>query len=248
MADAGGGNAYYGETADDLADPFREELELLDALCARQVELSVQPAASVSVEVLNAYQRSTTGAWRLPDLAHGGEAWALLRLTVAPEASTGQTLVDLVKVSARWTDIEGRPGQADEMGFALPALPEAAYAALPEDEAVRRRIEEVEVAAMQDRAREAALRGDWDTVMLTLDRARLRSRDNPWMQGVVRELEKLAARRERQHFAKEAAYSSRRARTRLAATFENMDYVADAPAFLRRKTAQGKEQPPRDKR
>lgn len=246
MADAGRGNAYYGETADDLADPFREELDLLDALCARQVELSIQPADGVSVNVLNAYQRSATGVWHLPDLAHGGEAWALLRLTVDSEASAGRAFVDLAKVGARWTDLEGRLCQADELDLALPALPAAAYAALAEDEAVCRRIEEVEIAAMQDRAREAALHGDWDTVMHTLEQARLQSRENPWMQGVVGELEKLAARREREHFAKEAVYSSRRARTRLAAADESMDYGAEAPAFLRRKAAQGKVQPPRD--
>lgn len=248
MADAGRGNAYYGQTADDLADPFREELALLDALCARQVELTVDAAAGVSVDVLNDYPRSTTGAWRLPDLAHGGEAWALLRLTVPPEVSAGRALVDLVKVGACWTDLEGRPGEAESVTLALPALPAAAYAALAEDAAVRRRIEEVQVAAMQDRARDAALRGDWGMVMLTLEQARLQSSENPWMQGVVTELEKLAARREREHFAKEAAYSSRRARTRLASSSETMNYAAEAPAFLRRKTAQGKVQPPRDKR
>jgi hypothetical protein len=34
MARAGHGNSYYGQTAEDLMDPFREELELLNALCA----------------------------------------------------------------------------------------------------------------------------------------------------------------------------------------------------------------------
>lgn len=243
MSDAGRGNAYYGETADDLADPFREELALLDALCARKLELSVRAAAGVSVEVLNDYTRAADGAWRLPDLAYGGEAWALLRLTVDASAGAGRELVELVKVSARWTDLEGRAGQSAEVSLALPALPAAAYAAVAEDEAVRRRIEEVAVAGMQARARDAAQRGDWGLVMLTLEQARLQSRDNPWMQGVVGELEKLAAQRERDRFMKEATYSSRRAKTRLATPGESLNYLEDAPEFLRRKPAQGKAAP-----
>ena len=40
MARAGHGASYYGETADDLMDPFREEFDLLNALCARGVARS----------------------------------------------------------------------------------------------------------------------------------------------------------------------------------------------------------------
>jgi hypothetical protein len=39
MAKAGRGNAYYGQTAADLAEPFQAELALLTSLCAHGVVL-----------------------------------------------------------------------------------------------------------------------------------------------------------------------------------------------------------------
>ena len=42
MAKHGHGSSYYGQTVDDLMDPFREEFELLNALCARGVRLEAQ--------------------------------------------------------------------------------------------------------------------------------------------------------------------------------------------------------------
>ena len=40
MARTGGGNHYYGDTAEDLMEPFQQELDLLANLALRQVELS----------------------------------------------------------------------------------------------------------------------------------------------------------------------------------------------------------------
>ena len=82
MARAGQGNAYYGQTAEDLMDPFREEFDLMSALCARRLRLALAPAAGVRVEVVNQYRTDAEGRTMLPDLAYGGEAWAVLRLTV----------------------------------------------------------------------------------------------------------------------------------------------------------------------
>lgn len=247
MADAGRGNAYYGQTADDLADPFREELALLDAMCARQVELALEAPAGVTVEVLNHYAKTPQGRWRLPDLAYGGEAWALLRLSVDPELTRQHERLELLEARATWRDLEGRAGESSSASLELPVMPAAAYAAVAEDELVRRRTEEVTVASMQDTAREAARRHDWRSVDQTLSMARSLARDNEWMQSVVGELEGLAAQRDEALFRKEAAYSSRRARSRLASTIEASACMsADTPSFLRRKTAQGKAEPPKD--
>ena len=42
MARAGGGNHDYGDTADDLMEPFQQELYLRANIALRQVGLSVQ--------------------------------------------------------------------------------------------------------------------------------------------------------------------------------------------------------------
>ena len=90
MARAGGGNHYYGDTADDLMEPFQQELDLLANIALRQVELSVQVSdglqvRGLQVRMLNELPAAGAG-WRLPDLAWGAEAWAMLRVTVPAEA------------------------------------------------------------------------------------------------------------------------------------------------------------------
>jgi Ca-activated chloride channel family protein len=75
-------------------DPFREEFALLNATCARRVELELVPAPGVQAEVLNDYPLTDDVNSQLPDLAYGGEAWALVRLTVPSiEAGTWQKWV-----------------------------------------------------------------------------------------------------------------------------------------------------------
>lgn len=246
LADAGGGNAYYGQTADDLADPFREELALLDALCARKVELFIEAQAGVTYELLNGYARSPGGGWRLPDLAYDGEAWALLRVTVEANVAAAGDTASLLKVHARWRDLDGVAGEHGLVRLELPVMPAAAYAAVAEDPLVRRRVDEVSVAGLKETAREAARRHDWDTVEHMLAEARRMSRDNPWLLSVVDELETLARQRDAVMFAKEAMYSARRERTRLAARYEDASpEVQEVASFLRRKSAQGKSEPPR---
>ena len=53
IARAGGGQQYYGQTAEDLYDNFEEELSLLQAMYLRQISLKLIPARGVIVELLN---------------------------------------------------------------------------------------------------------------------------------------------------------------------------------------------------
>src|SRR5690606_396625 len=246
MADAGRGNAYYGQSADDLADPFQEELALMGALCARDVELLVDTAHGVSVEVLNGYRRGARGGWRLPDVAYEGEAWAVLQLTVEAGSAPAGEVRDLVAVRAAWRDLDGVERETSPESLALPAMPAAAYSAVAEDPLVRRRVDELVVAGRQQGAREGARRGDWKAVNLALAQACQVAADNPWLQGSLAELEGLASRRDDVMFAKEAMYSSRKMRNRLASHNEVADPTAmKVPDYLRRKHAQGKAEPRR---
>src|SRR4051812_22583598 len=81
MAGAGGGNHYYGDSAEDLMDPFQQELELLGNLCLRDLRLAAAAPDGFKVEMVNQFHATESG-WRLPDLAWGAEAWAVLRVTV----------------------------------------------------------------------------------------------------------------------------------------------------------------------
>ena len=240
MARAGSGNSYYGQTADDLMDPFREEFDLLSALYARKVALSLTPARGVELEVLNGYAR-TGDSWRLPDLAYGGEAWALARLRIP--AAVGDSPVAAVLLSARasMVGMEGEPIESITARLILPSLPAPAFGAVAEDELVRRRAQELEAARYQEQAREAALAGRWDRVDVLIREAELKSAENEWIQQSLKVLKGYARRRRAQEFSKEAYYSSRKMRSRLTSQREqSWGEDEEEPTFLRRKREQGK--------
>ena len=243
MARHGQGNSYYGRTADDLMDPFREEFELLNALCARRPRLEVAPAAGVKVKVLNDYVADGANAWLLPNLAFGGEAWAVLRLRV-PESLVATAIdpVALLSVSVRYATLDGEPRAIQPQSLALAALPAAAFSAIAEDELVVRRAGELDAAELQSKAREAARRGEWHKVDVALKKAERLGASNLWVAETVAELRTLAARKDEVMFAKEAAFSSRRMSTRLASRVESAVPGPDVQgaSYLRRKGAQGK--------
>jgi Ca-activated chloride channel family protein len=244
MARAGHGTSYYGESADDLMDPFREEFDLLNALCARRLQLEIEPAPGVKVTMLNEYGAASANAWWLPDLAYGGEAWAIVRFKV-PKKIVGSITNDQVTlgtIALRYTGNDGEPRAIQPGACTLPVLPASAFSAISEDELVLRRVGELEAAGIQLQARRAAMNGEWDTVMRLLRKAEKLGVDNPWIAAVVVELRKLAERRDQALFSKASAYGSQRMQSRLAVRDENVD-AFDSPQaapYLRRKSNQGK--------
>ena len=245
MARHGQGSSYYGQTADDLMDPFREEFELLNALCARRLRLEIAPAAGVKAKMLNDYVAEGDNAWLLPNLAFGGEAWAVIRLRVPSPAASGDAeaaALALCSFSLRYTTLDGEPRAIQPISLALPALPASVFGAIAEDELVARRADELEAAYLQTKARAAARRGDWAGVARSLKRAERIAENNPWVAESIKELRELAARKDEVMFAKESAFSARVMSTRLAARDE-LGSAYDAPAsaaYLRRKGSQGK--------
>jgi Ca-activated chloride channel family protein len=244
MARSGHGTSYYGESAEDLMDPFREEFDLLNALCARRLELEIEPARGVKVAMLNEYGAASDNAWWLPDLAYGGEAWAIVRLKVSKKlaASVTDGPVELGTIALRYTGLDGEPRAIQPAACSLPALPAAAFSAISEDELLLRRLGELEAAQIQLQARSAAMRGDWNTVLSLLRKAEKLGSENPWIAAVTGELRKLAERRDEALFSKASAYGSRRMQSRLAVRDESLDAGAAPPAaaYLRRKSNQGR--------
>lgn len=245
MAKHGHGSSYYGQTADDLMDPFREEFELLNALCARRLRLEIEPAPGVKAKLLNDYVADGQNAWLLPSLAFAGEAWAVVRLRVPSPASAaegqGEGLLSLCSFSVRYTTLDGEPRAIQPYALALPALPASAFHAIAEDELVARRAGELEAAYLQTKARAAARNGDWAGVESALRKAERAAANNPWVAESVKELRALAAQKDEVMFSKESAFASRRMSTRLAASQESLQ-VNDAlgASYLRRKSNQGK--------
>ena len=82
MARAGGGQQYYGQTAEDLFDGFDEELALLEALCLRKLRVKLITGAGVIAEPLGLVRQNPDRTYTLSDLAWGTEAWLLVRLHI----------------------------------------------------------------------------------------------------------------------------------------------------------------------
>ena len=243
MAEAGGGSAYYGDSADDLFEPFEQEFDLLAATFGRRVTLRVAGLTGAEWQLVNDYPAAgpgLAGVWRLPDLAYEAEVWALLRLNMP---ASQETLVELLEVSAEYTDLDGRRCELSAGRLSLPVVPADVWEDYAEDETVARRADELAAAALQSQARAAALAGDWDQVDQILGAARRVGQRSPWASEIVTELQGLAAERDRLRFSKEAHYADRRMRYQhrspRADSLSPLD-DADAPSYLRRKPRQGR--------
>ncbi len=103
----------------------------MGSLCAREVELLVETAERVSVEILKGYRRGERGSWRLPDVAYEGEVWAVLQLTVDASMATAGELRDLVEIRVTWRDLEGVARETSPESLVLPARPAGCAAGWP---------------------------------------------------------------------------------------------------------------------
>lgn len=242
MARAGGGNHYYGDSAEDLMEPFEQELDLLANLALRQVVLKVPPLNELKVEMHNELPQ-VDGGWRLPDLAWSAEAWALVRITVPAQALTGfGSSMPVLEVAVAGASLAGEAVALERCRLALPVLSESAFNALAEDQLVARRAAEVAAGQLLMRMREAADAGDWRTVDNLLEDAQQRFQGNEWVAGILVAMAELARSRSRERVMKEARYASAKLHSRLASQDEAALSSSDVevPAFLRRKPLQGK--------
>jgi len=97
MAQSGGGNAWHVVEADDMQRIFQVELEGLIAQFAHTVSLSLIPADGVRiVDMLNDFELTETGRYRLPNLQAGSPLDIVVQLRVgSEEVGTQMRLLDL---------------------------------------------------------------------------------------------------------------------------------------------------------
>lgn len=241
IARAGRGRAYYGETAEDLMGPFREEFALLNAIAGSKVSCLLKPIPGIGMEVLNPYPRDAQGRIVLPDVAWGSEAVIAVRLSVPQGMVDGTPLVELLSASFAFSDLEGAVHGVASVPLMLPVMEAAAWSALVEDETVARRFGEIEAGRLQQQARLAALDGNWDAVDRILTQIREMAGSNAWVSGMLDEIERLAQRRDRERFSKEAMYSAESLSSRLSEVGESYDMSAEArrASYLEKKLRHG---------
>lgn len=243
ISQAGLGQSYYGESAEDLADSFGEEFELMLNTLATQLVLLVEPKQGIEVELLNNLNRRA-GGWALSDLAAGGDVWAVLRVT-APKGTIGPS-TNLFSCRLNFVGKDGRSDSIHQEALSLPALDSHSYAAVAANKTVAARVTELQISALQGEARVYAENGNWDKVDEVIARARKMAEEHPWLSSNVEALERYSQRRERALFTKEALYSSRSLNSRIVASDEvaasyEPRMEASKPAYLRRKSERGKQ-------
>ena len=247
MANGGGGSSYYGETADDLDEPFSTEFDLLSSLCAKNIFMNFN--SRFPVKILNSQVVKRERGYHLNNLPYEGAVWLAFEIEVThSQLENGADDLNLGTLKVQYMDLDGEE-QTVEKSFALPAVPAAAYADLVDNPEVSQRIVELKASELQTQAKNAARHRDWDTVdalvkqVIGLGQAA----NNAWVLGVAEELKTLAEQRNQRMFAKEAMYSARRMQKRHMSSLQydsSMDVSIEeddaVPSFLSRKARQGK--------
>ena len=247
MAKSGKGMAHYGQTADDLADPFQSEFDLINALTARDLKLHLIAEPGVEFEVMNKFQRNLDGSFVMSDLAEGGELWALLKIKVSKNTLNRATDGKLRILSAfiDYKNMEGESCRTEQSHLNLDLISDSDFASLETEALVSLRKVELEAANLQDAARVAARRHDWNEVNELIAELDVLGVENEWVKESTKKLREYAERRETERFSKEAFYKSDRMRTRMGIRNESARYIPEAeamevPSYLRRKLEVGK--------
>ncbi|MFO1303186.1 MAG: VWA domain-containing protein [Burkholderiales bacterium] len=246
LATAGRGNAYYGQTALDLAEPFEAEFALMSNLCARGVMLKVQADPSIGVRMQNAYPpvEGETDAWWLPDVAFASEAWAMLEFTVAPEhvAAAGDTFVPKVSVSVQAKATDATPLFVIAGAPSLKVVELAELNAMKRDALVETRLLELGAAKALEAVREALAQRDVELARKLLDEASKVYAEHPWAAAMLATMRRLVDDGDAAMAMKESRYSARSLNVRLSQRMEpgrDVDLSDSTPLYLKRKGSQG---------
>jgi Ca-activated chloride channel family protein len=241
MAQAGGGQNYYGQRAEDLFDSFDEELSLLQAMYMRKLSVKLIPAAGVIVEMLSPAVQQADGTYRMTDLAWDSESWLAVRLHISPSAPG--TMRDLLAVTLTGTTMDGNHVETSAPLLQLEALVPDDYAKLSVDELAERRLDELRFAKASTKLRELAKAGQVDAARTLLNELEAEFGKNKWLMAKIEQLRRLTEE-DMEMMSKEVQYSAFRMSRRLASKSEMafcMDETdLDMPSFLRKKESEGK--------
>jgi Ca-activated chloride channel family protein len=241
MADAGGGQQYYGQTAEDLYDSFDQELSLLQAMYLRSIALKLIPAPGVIVEMLSVAPQHPDGTYKMNDLAWGAETWVGVRLHISPTAPG--TLRDLLAVSITGTDLQGHVLSQSGAMLQLPAVEQTSFLAMQADDLVERRLLEAEFGKASDELRQLARRGNRLDTMRKLAEMDERFGQHPWLKVKMAQMRRLAEE-DMMMMIKEASFSAMRMSKSLASKSEVMfsldETESNMPSFLRKKETEGR--------
>lgn len=243
IAAYGQGNSYYGEEAEDLLDGYQEEFQALKHSSALNITLHVKPMRHVKLEIKNQYVKAN-GGWKLPHLSNGGEIQSLFDFWIDSEAIDGKQTVAIARAFVTYQDLDGEMHRSDVAWLKLDILPNEAFEALNENVNVKKRNQELEVAALRRRLQTAAYNRDWTVAERLLRKAKRVAEGDEWLTQSLSALENLIAKRNSSFVGKEAWYMADKLNKRQVAKDETAKYdtfeESEKAAYLRRKMSQGK--------
>lgn len=252
MANAGQGNAWYGERVEDLQDSFDSEMSFLTHLVFKQVQV-IAHYTGHGLKMRNDIQSAAPHMWRVSGLAYGSEKWLAFSIPMqdAIHAQSRAHLRDeaqggIIDFEIVLTNHDNQSVSVHAKLMPLPVVDLEQYQATPEDELVGRRFQEVEMADLQREARNYVKDRNWEAVERMINDLDRQSIDNPWVQKTIQYLRKLMDERDHLRMEKELMYSVHMMKSRSVALDEGVSYSMNMesikPAFLRRKTHQGRNQ------
>jgi Ca-activated chloride channel family protein len=244
MANAGQGNAWYGERVEDLQDSFDAEMSFLTYLVFKSIEVKAHFIGR-ELHLRNDIPSTGLKTWRVSGLAYGSEKWLAFSMSMI-EAIRALARGSIVQFSIELTDHENHRVTVNAELMPLPIVSHEQYQDTPADELVAQRFQEIDMSDLQKEARRLVQRRDWRAVERMMNDLDRRSEDHPWMQQTLKYLRELMESRDHARMEKELMYSSRSMKNRSVELDESVAYSMslenDKPAFLRRKTHQGRNQ------
>lgn len=246
IANAGQGNAWYGERVEDLAESFDAEMGFLASLAFQDVRVKLETpllARMGQIRVHNDYIQNSKGQYCLPSIAAGSEVWMAISLSM----NEVMYLQDSGSALTCAIHLKGKNGTEHQCSVKLPSMPVVSfseYQQAPENELVARRFNEIESADIQREARRHVQDRNWTAVERLVRELEERAQHNPWLFETVKYLRKLLDRRDSDLMEKELMYASSKLKNRVAELHDSVDFSMQfesvKPAFLRKKVSQGR--------
>lgn len=170
MAQSGGGNAWHVVEPDDMQHIFQIELEGLIAQFAHTVSLSLIPADGVRiVDVLNDFDLTETGRYRLPNLQAASPLDIVVQLKVgAEEAGSQMRLLDL---RLGFTPQEAKNAEVLKQAHTVEFASRAEVEGSPVNQEVIKAVRFLMNARARNEAMERMDQGDYDGAQFVLGSA-----------------------------------------------------------------------------
>ena len=252
MAEAGLGRAHYGQTAADLIDCFKEEIEGLFATQATKVTASLRVLdTSVTAMLLSPEYGPIGMETPLQPLVEGGSSWLLMRVTHGALA-LGER--ELLKVSVRAITRTGEEVRSEVSVLAIRVVSDEEEALVPLNGVVRQRLDEFNARRVYNEIRVCIQRGDKAEARRLLDQLEASDSSSAFVRANIETLKELIHQNE-QMALKELHYSADRMRSRQMSTPEisavqnNQLFDSFSPAipsYVRSKRSVGRSVDPDD--